>query len=104
MFKLNRDGYVVHKPTSRVFSPTEQSELRDLYDAWLAEGNTPEPAPTDPVFSESELKSQRVGQIKSALAALDQKKIRPMAEGDATFLASLNTQTAVLRDELKGLL
>ena len=45
----------------------------------------------------------RITQIKTELALLDSKKIRPMSEGDTAYLATLNTQTAILRAELAGL-
>ena len=41
--------------------------------------------------------------IKAQLAALDQKKIRPMAEGDLAYLATLNEQTVELRSKLAAL-
>jgi len=45
----------------------------------------------------------RINEIKAELAALDQKKIRPLAEGDTAFLATLNAQTLTLRKELAAL-
>lgn len=66
------------------------------YKSWLSGGNTPEPA--DPI------PNPRVDQIKQELAALDVKRIRPLAEGDADYLATLNAQTLTLRNELKELL
>lgn len=35
------------------------------------------------------------------IAALDQKRIRPLAEGDTVYLAKLNEQIAALRAQLK---
>jgi len=46
----------------------------------------------------------RITEIKNELAALDIKRIRPVAEGDTAYLATLNTQALVLRAELQGLL
>ena len=40
-------------------------------------------------------------QIKAELAALDIKRIRPTAEGDAAYLATLNAQAVALRGQLK---
>ena len=40
-------------------------------------------------------------QIKAELAALDLKRIRPVAEGDATYLATLNAQAVALRAQLQ---
>jgi hypothetical protein len=48
--------------------------------------------------------NQRISEIKSELAALDLKRIRPIAEGDAAYLATLNAQLLALRTELQGLL
>ena len=39
--------------------------------------------------------------IKAQIAALDLKRIRPLAEGDTAYLAQLNTQIAALRAQLK---
>ncbi len=39
--------------------------------------------------------------IKAQLDALDQKRIRPMAEADAAFLKTLNDKIIVLRNTLK---
>ena len=48
-------------------------------------------------------KSARIAQLKSDLAALDFKKIRPLAEGDTVYLTTLNAQSATLRAELLAL-
>lgn len=45
-------------------------------------------------------RADRIAQTKLELAILDGKKIRPLAEGDAAYLATLNAQTATLRAEL----
>lgn len=39
--------------------------------------------------------------IKSKIAELDTKRIRPLAEGDTAYLAQLNEQIAALRGQLK---
>jgi hypothetical protein len=40
-------------------------------------------------------------EIKVQLATLDLKRIRPLAEGDAAFLITLNAQVTALRKQLK---
>ena len=44
-----------------------------------------------------------IAQIKSELAAIDSKRIRPISEGDTAFLAILNAQAVTLRTELATL-
>ena len=58
----------------------------------------PEPEPADPV------PDPRIAELKSELAALDIKRIRPTAEGDTAYLATLNAQAVALRAELQALL
>lgn len=48
-------------------------------------------------------KLKRMDAIKAELAALDVKRIRPIAEGDTAYLATLNEQVATLRAELAQL-
>ena len=45
----------------------------------------------------------RIAEIKTELAVLDQRRIRPMAEGDTDYLATLNAQAVALREELQQL-
>lgn len=60
------------------------------------------PGKPDAVVAGEE-KTFLIAQIKADLAALDARKIRPMAEGDTAYLATLNAQSAVLRAELAAL-
>ena len=43
---------------------------------------------------------QRRASIKAQIAALDLRRIRPLAEGDTEYLATLNAQIAELRSQL----
>jgi len=45
----------------------------------------------------------RIAKIKNELAALDIKRIRPVAEGDTAYLVTLNAQALELRTELQEL-
>lgn len=78
-----------------VFRTLDNGGMESCLVSELPEGNTPEPA--DPV------PNPRIAEIKAELATLDQKKIRPLAEGDTKYLAGLNAQTAKLRAELQTL-
>lgn len=55
-----------------------------------------------PVFPEEP--NPRIAELKAELAALDIKRIRPTAEGDTAYLATLNAQAVALRAELQALL
>lgn len=50
------------------------------------------------------IKGMRIAEIKIELSELDQRRIRPMAEGDTDYLATLNAQAVALRAELQDLL
>ncbi len=63
------------------------------------------------VFTPSDVAAQsqtmiqlRIAEIKIELAELDQRRIRPLAEGDTDYLAILNAQALALRAELQTLL
>lgn len=51
-----------------------------------------------------DLVAQRIAEIKIELSGLDQRRIRPLAEGDTEYLATLNAQATELRAELQTLL
>jgi hypothetical protein len=56
-----------------------------------------------PAMVAAQVLADRIAQLKADLSALDFKKIRPLAEGDAAYLATLNAQSATLRAELATL-
>lgn len=62
----------------------------------------PKPAPTEAELAHL-ARFERIAQLKDALTAIDLKRVRPMAEGDADYLAQLNAQAATLRAELQTL-
>lgn len=61
------------------------------YLIWLEDDNTPEPADPTP--------NPRIAEIKAELISLDFKRIRPIAEGDTEYLATLHAQVLALRAE-----
>ena len=93
-YKLLNENLVLRDDGVTITLPPQESE-GFKYQQWLAEGNTPEPA--DPV------PNPRIAEIKADLLALDMKRIRPLAEGGTEYLATLNAQVLVLRNELAAL-
>ena len=45
----------------------------------------------------------RIEEIKAELVAIDMRRIRPLAEGDSDYLATLNAQAISLRAELASI-
>lgn len=54
-------------------------------------------------LSPEQIRKSRIQEIQSDLLTMDQKRIRPIAEGDTEYLAILNAQAIALREELRGL-
>jgi len=56
---------------------------------------------TSPPLTQAQVIEQHNAPILAEMNALDMKRIRPLAEGDTAFLATLNTKIAALRATLK---
>lgn len=91
-----KDGIVVNTIEINKFSDAPQLTLRlatlggKIGDSWDGvKFTSPPPAP----------KSQE--EIKAEILALDLRRIRPLAEGDTEYLATLNVQIKALRDQLQ---
>ena len=68
----------------------------ELVLAWLAEGNTPEPAKTQEE-QEAEIRAVRIAEIDARLAEIDILKVRPLSE------LILNANSIYAREKLESL-
>lgn len=55
----------------------------------------------NPVLTATEIASQHNAPILAEMNVLDLKRVRPLAEGDAAYLAELNQKILILRAKLK---
>jgi len=74
------DGSILREMRWRDRTPS----AKEMRDAWIAIQNKEFNAPID-----------------AQLAAIDDKRIRPLAEGDTVYLAKLNKQAIALRAQRK---
>ena len=61
----------------------------------------PKPAESEP--EPEDLTAKRIAEIKSELATIDQKSIRPLREGDTVRVAQYEAEAQLLREELATL-
>lgn len=54
-------------------------------------------------YQSAQAKAVRIIKIESELIEIDNKRIRPLAEGDTEYLSMLNQKAIILRDELRVL-
>src|SRR3990167_6730538 len=103
------DGY--QPPNKIAVDPVTQEETRRIpqpfvmpdIPAGAIEISAPPPHATDKWNGTAWVPAQTRlnAEIQAKIAALDMKRIRPLAEGDALFLAKFNDQIKALRAQLK---
>lgn len=90
-----------------IFDPTTQKTVEGLprkgLDGWECQAEVVELTPSEVEELVKNSKAHRKSQILFALTDLDQKRIRPLAEGDVDRLATLNATVKKLREELSTL-
>jgi hypothetical protein len=69
-YKLLRDGGVLHVPTGISIPADPRNRDRIEYQAWLDEGNTPEPADPEPEPSQMPSDAERIAALESIIATL----------------------------------
>lgn len=101
-YVLIKNGVVFNVVEQTEVPPAEYSPVIDAtaqvgwtYINGVFASPTPPPRPAMP--------NPAILVIDAQLAALDQKKIRPLAEGDTGYLATLNAQTLILRTQRAAL-
>lgn len=101
---LEKDVFLIPAFATSIAPPEYNSETqacRFVDGAWLvADRPVPAAVPEQPQKTAEEI---RIEVIKAELAAIDIKRIRPLAEGDAVWLKTFNDQAVALREELNTL-
>lgn len=94
---------IVVDPETKQETRVQQPFVMPDIPAGAIEINTPPPHGTDTWNGTAWIPAQARlnSEIQAQIAALDLRRIRPLAEGDAVFLAKLNDQVNALRVQLK---
>lgn len=101
---LEQDVFLIPAFATSIAPPEYNSETQTccfVDGAWLL-ADKPAPAAESEQLQKT-AEEIRVEAIKAELAAIDIKRIRPLAEGDAVWLKTFNDQAAALREELNTL-
>ena len=103
MYKIINETSVKLIPESAIIQLPAAETYGYAYEAWLAAGNTPEPADAKP--------DSRPPEIAARLRQIDAESVRPLrsklsgvsTKYDDQKLAELDAEASALREELKGM-
>lgn len=96
MYKLTDSSYIIRLSDNASIPMVDGNYDYKDYLAWLAAGNTPQPA--DPYTK------PRVSEILNELQLIDSKSVRALRENDTARINALEAQAETLRVELRSLL